>query len=324
MSTRIVPLSTVTLFLALALSASPCSAQLTRTWVSSKGDDANQCSLIDPCATFKGALAKTAPGGYIGVLDAGGFGHVTIDKSITIDGGSATIASVLETTAIASGIFVSAGPFDVVTIRNLSIVGGGKGLNGILAFKVGQLHVENCVISDFTEWGISFEPSANLDANLFVENTVITHNGYSNNALSATGGGIRIRPSAAAWSRAFLNQVRVESNLEGVMIDGTHEAQGYFVNMLAQDSVARGNSRNGFTANGTFITMVLDRITAVGNGAAGVEASGLTAGIVVSNSTVTLNGGAGINEKNLGSVAVTEGNHVHSNAGTNIFLEKAL
>src|SRR5919202_1904972 len=63
-------------------------AQATRTWVSGVGDDVNPCSRTAPCKTFAGAISKTAIGGEIDALDSGGFGTVTVTKSITIDGGS--------------------------------------------------------------------------------------------------------------------------------------------------------------------------------------------------------------------------------------------
>src|SRR6185503_9469158 len=66
--------------------ASLAQAQATRTWVSGVGDDANPCSRTAPCKTFAGAISKTAAGGFINVLDPGGFGTVTITKSLTIDG----------------------------------------------------------------------------------------------------------------------------------------------------------------------------------------------------------------------------------------------
>jgi hypothetical protein len=62
----------------------PANAQATRTWVSGVGDDANPCSRTAPCKTFAGAISKTAFGGEINVLDPGGFGAVTITKSISI------------------------------------------------------------------------------------------------------------------------------------------------------------------------------------------------------------------------------------------------
>src|SRR5215475_13311000 len=65
------------------------SAQASRTWVSGVGDDVYPCSRTAPCKTFAGAISKTAKDGEISVLDPGGFGAVTITKSITINGGGA-------------------------------------------------------------------------------------------------------------------------------------------------------------------------------------------------------------------------------------------
>ena len=69
---------------ALSLAASPAQAQASRTWVSGVGDDANPCSRTAPCKTFAGAISKTATAGEINCLDSGGFGAVTVTKSITI------------------------------------------------------------------------------------------------------------------------------------------------------------------------------------------------------------------------------------------------
>lgn len=69
------------------------NAQATRTWVSGVGDDANPCSRTAACKTWAGAIAKSAAGGEIDNLDAGGFGALTITKSITIDGGGGAVAS---------------------------------------------------------------------------------------------------------------------------------------------------------------------------------------------------------------------------------------
>src|SRR4051812_32555835 len=81
---RIALLAIAAGFLVPLLASAPASAQATRTWVSGVGDDANPCSRTAPCKTFGGAISKTAPSGEINVLDPGGFGGVTITKSITI------------------------------------------------------------------------------------------------------------------------------------------------------------------------------------------------------------------------------------------------
>src|SRR5918993_1914131 len=66
--------------------SSMAQAQATRTWVSGVGDDVNPCSRTAPCKTYAGAISKTAINGEISTLDPGGFGAVTITKSITIEG----------------------------------------------------------------------------------------------------------------------------------------------------------------------------------------------------------------------------------------------
>src|SRR5207253_9475097 len=133
--------------------ASFAQAHATRTWVSGVGDDANPCSRTAPCKTFAGAISKTAPSGEIDALDPGGFGAVTITKSITIDGGGGQVASVLVSGT--NGIIVSAAATDVVTLRNLRINGIGSGLNGIQYLAGKAVIVQNCDIFGFTQNAIN-------------------------------------------------------------------------------------------------------------------------------------------------------------------------
>src|SRR6516225_11731166 len=103
-------------------------AQATRTWVSGVGDDANPCSRTAPCKTFPGAISKTAPGGEINVLDPGGFGAVTITKSISITSVGFEAGVLVSGT---NGVVVQAGASDVVTLRGLNMDGLNTGLSGI-------------------------------------------------------------------------------------------------------------------------------------------------------------------------------------------------
>src|SRR5260370_38647434 len=66
------------------LAASPAQAQLSRTWVSATGNDANNCSQASPCLTFSGALGKTVPGGEVNCFTSGDFGPVLISFAVTI------------------------------------------------------------------------------------------------------------------------------------------------------------------------------------------------------------------------------------------------
>src|ERR1700741_2224320 len=109
------------------LQAAPAQAQATRTWVSGVGDDVNPCSRTAPCKTFAGAISKTAAGGMINCLDPGGYGAVTITKSITIKC-YGTFGSVLA--SFVNGIVIGGAGINVV-LRNIAINGAVNGLIGI-------------------------------------------------------------------------------------------------------------------------------------------------------------------------------------------------
>src|SRR6195256_5393177 len=108
-------LSLPAIVLAICLWSGAAHAQASRTWVSGVGDDANPCSRTAPCKTFAGAISKTAAGGEIDALDPGGFGAVTITKSITIDGGPGA-GGILS--AGFTGIIINTPGADRITIRN--------------------------------------------------------------------------------------------------------------------------------------------------------------------------------------------------------------
>src|SRR3569833_13648 len=106
-----------------ALSPSILHAQATRTWISGVGDDANPGSRTAPCKTFAGAISKTAAAGEIDALDPGGFGALTITKSITLDGGGGQVASVLVSGT--NALVIAAANTDTVVLRNLRLQGIG-------------------------------------------------------------------------------------------------------------------------------------------------------------------------------------------------------
>jgi hypothetical protein len=190
--------------------ASIAEAQATRTWVSGVGDDANPCSRTAPCKTFAGAISKTAVGGEISVLDPGGFGAVTITKSITLNG-DGTLASILG--AGVNGINVNdsatATPGTiVVTVRNLSINGAGSGLFGIRLTSGAALIVDNVAISGFqtgigTQMGDAIVVNSTITQNsnfgvhaltgvssITVENSTLAENGVA--AQADTGATVRL------------------------------------------------------------------------------------------------------------------------------------
>jgi hypothetical protein len=155
---------------------SPASAQATRTWVSGTGDDANPCSRTAPCKTFAGAYSKTAAFGEINCIDAGGFGAVTISKSLTIRCLN-TEAGVLVagTNAIVTNLPAQT---DRVTLEGLDIEGLGPSstsINGVHIIGSGRTIIRNCRINGFnTGNGVNLVGTVNATA--VIQNSIITNN----------------------------------------------------------------------------------------------------------------------------------------------------
>jgi hypothetical protein len=184
----------------------PANAQATRTWVSGVGDDANPCSRTAPCKTFAGAISKTAAGGKINVLDPGGFGAVTITKSISI-------LSQFEAGVLVSGtngIVVNAAASDKVLLEGLDIEGLGTGLNGVNMIGGGKLVVRKCSIRNFTGNGVNVVGTANARA--FVADSLIIGN----------GGGVNLHGAGGVANDGFLERSLVDFNTNfAVQVDGT-------------------------------------------------------------------------------------------------------
>jgi hypothetical protein len=212
LSFRILVLTAFTLAFAAA-----AQAQATRTWVSGVGDDANPCSRTAPCKTFAGAISKTFINGEIDCLDPGGFGTVTITKSITIDGGSG-FGSILASGTNGVNINILAGnandPNRRVTLRRLSIngtgasgsVGTATGIRGINISTNGakQVNVENCYIQNFTTVGI--------DAALTETGSAIT---VRDTNISNTAIGIQLNTTTGFVLGVFDN-VRIDKMTTGI------------------------------------------------------------------------------------------------------------
>ena len=272
-------------------------AQATRTWVSGVGDDANPCSRTAPCKTFAGAISKTAAGGEISVLDPGGYGAVTITKSITISG-DGTLASILAG-AGTNGVIVNAGAGTVVILRGLSINGAGTALNGVRFIAGGELHVENCTIYGFTSQGIMFQPSG--ASALFVNRTVIS---------DSTGGAIYVLPGASGTASASVDAVTMQGNGRGLRAeDGAA--------VVVRNSIATGNGANGFVALATSraVDMSIENSVSSRNGAVGIYAGAL-ATVRISNVLATGND-VGLQTAGGGSIISFGNNRVNGNITAN-------
>ncbi|HEY0723483.1 MAG TPA: right-handed parallel beta-helix repeat-containing protein [Pyrinomonadaceae bacterium] len=272
-------------------------AQASRTWVSGVGDDANPCSRTAPCKTWAGAISKTAACGEIDALDPGGFGAVTITKSITLDG-TGTFASILA--SLVNGIIINAAATDVVTIRGISINGFCNGINGINVLQAKAVNVEDCVIFRFnTGNGITVNDPSGCALN--VRNTVIRDNTLDGINVTSTGGFVTVT----------LDRVSLNGNANGL-----HARSGSKVS--ARDCVFSNNTTNGVFVDAASAPLAYASIWTSHmsmNGGNGVRAGNAGnvggSGVEISQNSIVRNTGNG--------VLVSTGGVVNTFTNNNIF-----
>ena len=280
---------------ALLVLAGSAQAQATRTWVSGVGDDVNPCSRTAPCKTWAGAISKTAAGGEINAIDPGGFGAVTITKSITIDGRAMESSTLASGT---SGIIINALSTDAVILRNLSINGGtsvSPGLRGVSILSAKEVSIENCDIFNFGSTaagnGRAISVTVTNPVNVSIRNTTM-----SNNAQTA----IVISPTAGSP----------------------------IVNMNIYNSIAKDNGTTPGTAAGLFAgngaRVIATNSTFANNTQAGVEAGGnsnvnLTGCTIYANQTGVVTSGTAIMRLSGNNIAQNTGAGFSVGGGTTMF-----
>jgi len=138
------------LALALALST-VAQAQLFRAYLAIGGNDANPCTLPQPCRLLPAALGAVADGGEIWLLDSANYNTATVNvtKSVNILAVPGAVGSVVATGGPAISI-ATAGV--KVSLRNLVIVPlpGGGGTEGVLMTNGSSLTVEQTLLSGLT------------------------------------------------------------------------------------------------------------------------------------------------------------------------------
>ena len=258
---------------ALALHAAPAQAQLARSFVSNAlGNDGNapNCNRNTPCRTFQVAHDSTLANGEITVLDPGGYGAVTINRTISIINDGVGEAGVLVSGG-ATGILVNANADDSVSLRGLTIKGIGFGGGNGIAFTTGKsLTVENCAIRNLDGTGagngIVFHPHAS--SSLAVTKTIVADN-------SAIG--VDIAPRGSGTVGVVLNRVEIyNSGGDGFSMNG-RSGTGT-VNATVTGSVSAGNAGTGFfvlTNDGlAAVSLMLVRSVAANSGGAGLSVEG--------------------------------------------------
>jgi hypothetical protein len=231
-------------------------APLAHTYVSNVGVDAGPCSRSAPCRRFDYALTKTAPGGIITAVNAGDFGRVNITQAVTISGeGTQAEIQVLASHGPNTAITVAAGPYDVVVLRHLALMGDSSfQITGVRYNSGSSLVVDDCAVSGFTGAGLDLESNGMGTAT--VRSTTIT-----NCATGVQMGGDRPGPASVS--------------LRGLSV---HGGQSGIVNNSGitdvQDSQITRSAQFGLVVNAGSVSA--SDCTISGNGVAVQSAPGAT------------------------------------------------
>ena len=281
--------------LALATAA---QAQATRTWVSGVGDDLNPCSRTAPCKTFAGAISKTAKDGEISVLDPGGYGAVTITKSIYINGThGAGYGSIIN--ALVNGIIINITDVNdvrkAVRLRSLDINGVSTGINGVSILAANNVWVEDSVIDgntgDGTSSGMGIRMQTSTSCNLLVTDSYI-HKNVKGIRVASTGG----------FAVADIKNTNVENNTTGV------EAATTNAFVIVDGCRVSNNSSSGVFASASGSNLTVSNTTLMHNGT-GINAAAGSAVKALSNAVLFNTTGFG------GTTAAIQTDGQNRNAG---------
>jgi hypothetical protein len=291
-----------TLVLAIGFT-SAAFGQATRTWVSGVGDDVNPCSRTAPCKTFAGAISKTADKGEISVLDPGGFGTVTITKSITLNG-TGTLAGILSagTNGINVNDSLAASPgTSVVIVRDVSINGAGTGTRGLNYISGKSVLLDHCWIN-----GINGSPGRGIDVNLSLGGNLKAIDTVIENV---TDDAIHINTSSS-FAFALIEKCRIFNAGQ----DGIEAVNNVRMN-VTNSQVYRENANGIVITGGNTIINMDDVLVANCEGTAVRSAAGCQ--IRVSDSFIA-NNATGLNA-NGGTLESFQGNSVLGNSTPGAF-----
>jgi hypothetical protein len=300
----------------LLMVTSMANAQATRTWVSGVGDDVNPCSRTAPCKTWAGAISKTFINGEIDALDEGGFGTLTITKSITIEGtfGSgfgSTLASGTSGFIINLGASNANDPLRTVRLRNLSITGvGASGTVGTRTGTIGinvstgntaaiNVFVENCLVTDFSQRGLSWP--ALVSGTVHITDSIFRNNGTNGMAFLGTN-------VTGSIDRTRIELNGVSGGLAGVAVDGPGQK------ISISNSVASGNGIGFFVSNTSNLS--LESCVAAGNTIGLQSTTTAPNKMRISNVSVTGNG-TGVSFASNAVVTSFGNNHIDGNNAGN-------
>jgi hypothetical protein len=279
---------------------------LFRAYVASTGNDANPCTVAQPCRLLPAALSAVDVGGEVWMLDSANFnvGRVDIGKSVSILAVPGAVGSIVGNGD--NAISVNAGANEVA-LRNLKIVrlAGASSTYGISVNGGTGLVVDHCEIAGFQGAGVI----VNVVTSVAIVDSVVRNNG-GYGAMFSLGSGTIARSTfvkntlAGAYASGIATRVSVTDSV------ASHNGPAGFLvannaALTVAHSIASSNTGAGFKAETNGVLSV-SSVTATNNGYAGIWNS--AAVTTVSASTASANTDYGL--RNSAGTLRSAGNNV--------------
>ena len=318
------------MYAAIAVLAVTEAHAVQRTHVSAAfGNDANtasNCTAAAPCRFFAAAMSVTDNNGEVIVLDSGGYGAVTITKSLALIAPTGVYAGISVFPG-ADGVTIATPGVNVV-LRGLTINGQG-GNNGIFMTAGNRLTVENCVISNLAQNGIRVNGTVtvrvtdtivrdNFSVGIYLQNGVnatITRalvSGHLNNLAS----GIRVDGSVAnTITIADIADSTVDRNSTGVHVVSLIGTANVKVSIRDSRAVRNLNSGLYVQAGVGTATLSASNNMIANNSGGGIGAIFAGAKVWASGNTVSDNADFGF--QNFNALFESAGNNAVRNNGAN-------
>lgn len=313
------------LFTAFAAFGTTQAEAVQRTHVSAAfGNDANtasNCTATAPCRFFQAAMSVTDTNGEVIVLDSGGYGAVTITKSVALIAPTGVYAGISVFPG-ANGVTIATPGVNVV-FRGITINGQGGNI-GILMTAGNRLTVDNCIISNLTQAGIwvsdagalrvtdsairdngSYGVTVRNGVSAIITRTIISGNGY---AVAAEG-------TVASATTADIAETTMDQNQWGVLARSSFASATISVSVRNSHILRGGTGVEAFSVQGAQVNATASNnifsntVYALVNGGAGSKFS--ASGNVISKSLYGItNQSNGIFESAANNVMAANSNDV--------------
>ncbi len=195
------------------LGSAAAEAAAFRTYLSRTGNDANPCTLQQPCRLLPAAIAAANDGGEVWMLDSANFntGPVLINKGIKVLAIPGEVGSVVGNGGDA---LVINAPGKDVTLRNLVVLNLAGGINGINIQDAGAVHIEKTTVHDFTDpSGACIRYTNSTSTRIFVDDSFLRQ---CSTAIFATS----LALPAGTRPSVILDNTRIERLAVGIRQQG--------------------------------------------------------------------------------------------------------